>query len=531
MKKVVIVGGGTAGWFAAAKLKKEHSDLDVTLIESPKIPIIGVGESVTPHVVFFLNSLGIEEHEWMKHTGAIYKFANKFVDWTGPGEFQYFGFNYPTDVNLLKHEHAHATSELDWLFDNNTVRTTDTLMQLLHKKQLSQFDQYFYSAFHYMQRNTSPFDGNEYLLNTAHSWAHHINAELASKFVRDRVALPLGVNHIVSGVKTVGVDNQQCITHLELEDDSKVTADLYVDATGFHGVLTTQLGWKYTQYKSNPINRAWVCQTDYADPEVEMTNCTLTIAEPHGWRFKLGLYHRIGNGYCFGSDYVSDQSALDHFDQQVSLKKTNPRLIKWTPSRLEKLGHGNTVAIGLNCGFIEPLEANVLYTIVVSIQLLSQTISQSPGATRLDFSGYNTMLTQSIDDIANFILVHYTLSPRTDTEFWTSMRELGRRECHEDLVYKKYHDKFNTMHAALQGLTLFPEYMWAQLAHAWKLNLDSWNKSKLSTLDLELTRMHYEHSENKNRLISQHSENNYQWLKQHVFDGLPFDGIPFLGSN
>lgn len=517
IKKIVIIGGGTAGWFAAAKLKQDHKHLNVILVESPKIPIIGVGESVTPHVPFFFKSLGIDENDLMRQTGAIYKFANKFINWTGPNEYQYFGFNYPTCVNLIKHEHAYAGTELDWIFNDKTVRTTDTLMQLLQQQKLSNFDQYYYSAFHFMQQNTSPFLDTDYLLNTAHSYAYHINAELCAQYVRDKVALPLGVGHIKSTLTEVGIDNQQCITHITLENHHKITADLYIDATGLNAVLLNRLGWKSKNFKLNFIDRAWVCQSDYTDPVTEMTNYTQTIAEPYGWRFIVGLYHRKGNGYCFSSNHISDQSALDYFDQKVSLKKANPKLLTWTPKRFEQLAKGNAVAVGLSCGFTEPLEANGLYTIVTSILMLSQVISQSNNNDRLDFTHYNQILTQTIDDIANFIAVHYTLSPRSDSKFWQEMREIGRNECHSDLVYSKYYDKFNTINSAMQGYTLFPEYMWAQLAHSWKLDLDLWMKQELPTLDTEMTKLHFEYQENKNRLLSQHSENFYHWLKKHIF--------------
>lgn len=520
MKKIVIVGGGTAGWFAAAKLKKEHPNIDITLIESPSIPIIGVGESVTQHVVMFLKSLGIDEHKWMRTTGAIYKFSNKFINWAGNNDYHYFGFNFPTDVKLLKHDHAIARDVREWKFNQDTVRTTDTLMQILAEKKLPRFDQYFHGAFHYMERNTIPFEGKtDYLLNTDYSWSHHINAELSGQFVRDSVALPHGVIHIVGTIVDVGVDNQQCITHLKLDNDTEVTADLYIDATGFHRVLTDKLDWKFKKFEFNPIDRAWVCQTDYSDPKTEMVNYTQSIAEPHGWRFKIGLFHRMGNGYCFSSDHVSDQDALDHLDQQIKLKKGTPRLLKWTPGRLQQLAHGNTVAIGLSCGFTEPLEANALFSIVSSIELLSHTISTSPPDTqRLDFSNYNSTVTHAIDDIAEFILVHYTLSQRTDTDFWNYMRDIGKRERHQELVYEKYNNKFNSITSAFEGYTLFPEYMWAHLAHGWGLDLSPWQQQELSQLDLDLTYIHHTYRERKNYLISQHCENNYEWLKNNIFN-------------
>jgi len=511
MKKLVIVGGGTAGWLTAAYLKKFNTDLDITLIESPDIPKIGVGESVTPHVAAFFHALGIDDFTWMKFTGSIHKYANKFINWkTGNGEYEYFSFSYPTDVKLLLNEIDFVTQPDQWRFGENTVRTTDTFIKLNFDK----FDKYWNSQFYYMEKNVSPFDERKYLLNTNYSYAQHINADMAAEFIRDRVAKPHGVKHIQSKIKDIILKSENQIDHVVLEDDTEHKFDFYVDASGFSRVLIKKLGWEFKEYKNNPINSAYVCQTDYSDPETEMVNYTQSIAEPCGWRFKIGLYHRMGNGYCFSNKHITNEKALDYLNQQVNLKRKQPRLLTWTPERLVCPAQGNVAALGLSAGFVEPLEANALYTIVNSIRHLSEALHKN------NFKDYNKKVNASIDDIADFILVHYTLSSRTDTDFWNDMREIGIKENHKELVYQKYMNKYNTIYAALEGYTLFPEYMWAQLAHSWDLDMSKWTNKQFNQLDLDLTKLHFESLEKKHNLISNTRDSNYQWLKNNVFDGL-----------
>jgi tryptophan 6-halogenase len=515
IKNLCIVGGGTAGWLAAAYLSQKLKTVKITVIESPNIPKIGVGESVTPHVASFFKDLGIEDQHWMKHTGSIYKFANKFINWkNNNGEYEYFSFSYPVDVKLLQKEVHYAVDRSQWIFNDQTIRTTDTFLTLLNQNAFDKYDKYFNSQFHYMEKNVSPFVNNDYLLNPHFSYSQHINADLAAEYVRDNIALPNGVTHIKSMISDVIVDADN-IKSVILEDGTSLSFDFYVDATGFNRVLTKKLGWNFIPYTDNPIDSAWVCQSEYHDPKTEMVNYTQSIAEPYGWRFKIGLYHRMGNGYCFSSKHIDKQSALDYFDQQVDLKKNNPRLLTWVPGRLEHMAKGNTAAIGLSCGFVEPLEANALYTIINTISQLTKVLASND-----DFDNYNFKIIKSIDDIADFILVHYTLSNRTDTEFWNDMRSIGKKLNHEELVFTKYKNKYNSMNAALDGYTLFPEYMWAQLAHSWNLNIEKWFPNKFDTLDLELTKMHYEHIEKKNNMISDRMQNNFIWLKNFVYDNL-----------
>lgn len=513
-RKIVIVGGGTAGWMTAAYLAKYRGGENITVVESPVIPKIGVGESVTPHVANFFDEIGVPIHHWMKHTGAVYKYANKFVGWqSGNGESEYFSFNYTVPAKNFYKDITQAKDQKDFSDDVQQERTTDYLLQLIKDKKIDKFDQYFNPQYHYMEKNVSPFIESDLLLNGPFSFAQHINAELASIYIRDNVAKPAGVTHIWGTVSKIDNDGDQ-INYIELDNGTQLSADLFVDCTGFSRALVRNLSWGEKRYINNCVDSAWVCQTDYVDPENEMVNYTQSIAEPHGWRFKIGLYHRMGNGYCFSSKHISADDALEHFLSQIGPQRTAPRLIKWTPTRLEKFASGNVAAIGLSCGFVEPLEANALYTIITSIRRLNNVLDQE----MLDFSLYNEKMGYTIDDIADFILVHYTLSSRDDTNFWKDMSNLGKKLNHKNLVWEKYNHSKNSMHAAITGYTMFPDYMWAQLGSSW--NIEN-QKSKLLDNDtLKLAELYFTTSEQKHSIISNKMKNSYIWLKKNIFDNM-----------
>jgi tryptophan halogenase len=515
---IVIVGGGTAGWMAAAYYSKFIKDCQITVIESSKIPRIGVGESVTPHVAQFFTDLGFNTHEWMNATGAVYKLANKFSGWkTGNSESEYFSFSYPTSVNLLYKDINKPLTPFD-LPNSNSSLTSDYFLNLYNNGEIDKFDKYFNSQFHYMERNVAPFIDGEHVLNSPFGWTQHINADKTADFLKDRVAIPNGVVYVDDTVSRVNTNNGM-ITSVMTDGGIEYTANLFLDATGFKRLLTSALGRKEIPYKNAVANRAWVCQLDYDDPETEMVNYTQSIAKESGWMFKIGVYHRMGCGLVYSSKFLDDTKALDQYHQYTNNRRRDPRLIKWSPSRLEKIGDSNVVAIGLSGGFTEPLEANALFIIINSVRRLYDVIVKYQETAHFDFKYFNEVVTYAMDDISDFILVHYTLSSRTDSDMWREMRELGRKENHSDLVYEKYKHANNSMQSALEGYTMFPQYMWAQWAVHMGIDTTKWATIPKDDT-YELAKLYFKDIEARHNIISRSRQNNYQWLRENVFNSL-----------
>jgi flavin-dependent dehydrogenase len=508
IKKIIIVGGGTAGWFTASYLCRflKHR-YNVTLVESPDIPKIGVGESVTPHVAAFFQQLGTDEKHWMLHTGSVYKYANKFTGWNkSHKDSEYFGFHYTSPLLATLPE-----SIEDYLYVKDITRNTDTILSLLKRKKLDKFDRYFNWHYHYMQKNVAPFDDNGYIFQKQpFSYSQHVNADRLAEYCRDFIAKPNGAVHI-SG-KVIGViTGENGIKSIRLEDGTILEGDIFIDCSGFKRLLMNAVGCEVKKYQNNPIDRAWVCQVDYVDQKTQLVNYSQSIAREHGWQFKIGLYHRMGTGYCFSSSHCSDQSAVDDFINLLGdSARKEPRLINWNPERLTSPAVKNVVAVGLSNGFIEPLEANGLYVIVASIFNLAECLDKDS----INFDTYNQVVNYFMDDIADFLLVHYTLSDRTDTDFWNDCKNIGRKERHDELVLKKYHDEQNFMCSALNGArTLFPDYMWAQLRYSWKLDISDCNFDSVDTYKFVIKHDHL------HRTKSAQSINYYDWLKMNIFEG------------
>jgi tryptophan halogenase len=491
--RIIIVGGGTAGWMTAAYLAKNKISNDITVIEPTDIPRIGVGESVTPHVARFFEEIGIPTQDWMKKTGAVYKYANKFVNWVNnKGEYEYFSFNYTVpEINFLKDITQNVSYES--FSDTTDIRSIDH-MAWHCKNGFDRFDRYFNPQFYYMEKNTLPFYKGEHLLNQPYSVSQHINAEMAAEYIRDEIAIRLGVQRIIGQVIEV-VHKDSTIVELKVKNNlmheiGTVHGDFFIDCSGFHRVLVNKLGWKVKEYSQHLIDSAVVAQSDYEDKQKELVCYTQSIAEPYGWRFKIGLQHRMGNGYCYSSQHLDDESAVEYFKKQVGNLKTVPKIIRWKPSRLETFAEGNVAAVGLSCGFIEPLEANALYIIVNSIRRLSRVLAKG----KSDFSKYNEEMSYTIDDIADFILVHYTMSGRTDTKFWQDMKQN-----HTQLINDKINNPLNTMKNSVGGYSMFPDYMWLQLAISWGIDVKS---KSVDDIFLDLSKKYYEYHENKHRTIA-----------------------------
>ena len=516
---IVILGGGSAGWFTASALVKLLSkNYNICVVESNQINKIGVGESVTPHVQEFFAKLGIDTHHWMRETGAIYKLANKFTNWVnGKNETEFFSFDYTSDIRNLFRDQTEVTSHAQWPIKGKNYKTTDAFLQAYHNHHLDKFDRYFHSQYHYLTKNKSPFIGKDYVLNPCHSISQHINGDRAAEYLKKYVAVPKNVKQIITEIVDVEIIDNKIESIIDAQG-SKIYGTLFIDATGFHRLISSKLGLKFLPYKDMPIDRSWVVQIDYDNTRSEMVNHTQSIAMKLGWIFKIGLYHRMGTGYCFSSSFASDDEILTEFLDQNGTKRSHPRLIKWTPGRLETQAHKNLANIGLSCGFVEPLEANGLYILISGIYNLIDVLEKD-GLSDCDWTGFNKKMNHSLDDLKDFLKVHYTLSKRTDSDFWLEMQNIGRKEKHQEIVRSKYFNQLNSMEYANNNWTLFPDYMWMQLAISWGLDTRDWLPDFKPEV-IALATHYFKSREHKHDLISDFSINNFEWLKKEIYGNL-----------
>ncbi len=395
--KIMIVGGGSAGWMTAATLIKTFPNKKITLIESPNIPTVGVGESTIGGIKLWTSYLGIDDKEFLKHTDGSYKLSIKFTDFK-LGE----GFHYPFGDTHIEDTHSHLN---DWWFKKwfypETPQTdyADCIfpqMALVNQNKIS-----------YNENNNIPFNFHR------HS-AYHFDATKFGLWLRDHYCKPRGVNHILEDVNTVEM-NDNGVESL----NGKHKADLYIDCTGFKSLLLGKsLQVPFESYSDMlPNNSAWATRKPYKDKRNELvayTNCT---AIENGWVWNIPLWSRIGTGYVYSDKFVDDDTALKQFQKHLGTDELEFKKIKMRVGIHEKLWHKNVAAIGLSAGFIEPLESNGLFSVHEFVIKLVRALNREK-VSQWDKDNYTFQCKGIFRNFAEFVAMHYGLAQRTDTEYW-----------------------------------------------------------------------------------------------------------------
>jgi tryptophan halogenase len=449
MKKIIIVGGGSAGWMTAAALIKTFPEKEITLIESPSVPIIGVGESTLAGIKRFCRYLEIDEKDFIKHTDASVKLSIKFTDFyeKNHGHFHYpFGSPYFNNI---------TNSTRDWFIKKAIYPETN----------VNDFvNSYFPSA--------ALFNNNKFCLNEdnklgnfnpATDTAYHFDATKFGNWLKVRYCIPRGVKVIQDDVTDVVV-SKSGVEYLKLKNSENVYSDLFIDCTGFNSMLLGEaLKEPFEKFDHIlPNNRAWATQLPYINKELELepfTNCT---AIDNGWVWNIPLWSRIGTGYVYSDKFVSPEAAKEEFKNYLkSSKMLFPRDnsivdnlkfkdIKFKIGIHKRTFVKNVVSIGLSAGFIEPLESNGLFTTHEFLFKLLKTL-QKDKISNWDRDCYNKGTYTLFKSFVEFVSLHYSLSVRSDTEYWRShlnrdyMELLSDHDSNNNNFYSLYHSKiFNS---------------------------------------------------------------------------------------
>jgi len=408
IQRVVIAGGGTAGWMAAAALSKTLGKvLDIRLVESDEIGTVGVGEATIPTLVTFHRLLEINEQEFMAAVKGTFKLGISFEGWRDVGE------DYIHSFGVTGRDHWTAGFQHFWLKGKQCGVASDFGDYCLELKAAQE------NKFAHLPKNG---------LN----YAFHMDATLYAGFLR-KFSEGFGVQRIEGKIKQVNTAPKSGdITGLVLESGDVIEADLFIDCTGFRGLLIEQtLHAGYEDWSHwLPNDSAVAVQTRSVGEPIPYTR---SIAREAGWQWRIPLQHRVGNGlvYCsrFVSDEVARQTLVDNIEGEMI---TAPRVIKFRTGTRLKHWKKNCVALGLASGFVEPLESTSIHLIQRGILRLIQMFPLT-GIAQSDIDEFNQQTSFEIENIRDFIVLHYHVTNRDDTPFW---RHCQRMEIPETLAHR-----------------------------------------------------------------------------------------------
>lgn len=438
VKNVVIVGGGTAGWISAAVIKRLlGAEVNVNLVESEDIGTVGVGEATIPPIILLNNMLGLDEKEFLKETNATMKLAIRFENWRVQGESYYHTFGAPGKSYAFCHFHHYfkraqrlGLKDSIWEYDLNYLACEAG--KFAHIK------------------SPDPIIEMPY--------AYHFDASLYARFLRKKCE-QMGVVRTEGIITQVEQDPQSgFISSVVLKDGQKISGDLFIDCSGFRGLLTQQtLNTGYEDWSHwLPCDRAVAMPSERHEKTKPYTR---SIAHSAGWQWRIPLQHRNGNGLVYSSNHYSDEQALDTLTNNIDTKPlADPNFIKFRTGRRRKQWNKNVIAVGLASGFLEPLESTSIHLIQSAVVRLIHMFPHA-GINQKQVDEYNRQSQIEFEQIRDFIILHYHVNERTDSQFWKDVREMEVPESlsHKIALFKETGNLFREQN------DLFLESSWLQV--------------------------------------------------------------------
>lgn len=463
INKIVVVGGGSAGWMTAATLIKAFPEKHIFVIESKDVPTIGVGESTIGGIRNWTRFIGLTEGDFFSATDASLKLSIKFTDF------------YRKDGGSFHYPFGQAIAEQN----RNPFFDWHLKKYLYPETPVEDFVQCLFPA-------AALFENNRFNLNNGREFdnfnvdndvAYHFDATKFANWLRESICKPQGVTHIIDTVVNVEVDNSG-VKHLELSSGDLITADLFVDCTGFKSILLSQALKEPFRSMSDmlPNNKAWATRLGYEDKEKELEGFTNCTAIENGWCWNIPLWSRLGTGYVYSDKYVTPEEAKEEFKQYLMSEKM---VVPRTREQVDALEYKsidmrvgihertfvkNVVAIGLSAGFIEPLESNGLFSVHEFLFKLVD-ILQRGSISQFDRDMYNVSVRTLFDNFSKFVALHYALSHRDDTEYWRDVTSkaftgwdndpytpyMGKADAFNNMIWR-YMDEWGHPYG-MQGIT------------------------------------------------------------------------------
>ncbi len=464
--RLIIIGGGTAGWMAAACLRRFlPENWTITLVESEQIGIVGVGEATIPQIQLFNQALGIDEPDFLAATQATIKLGIEFVDWARCGHRYMHAFGaVGRGLGLLEFHHYWLRAQASGAAQGLERFSLNEQAAIAGKIQRG-------------SARTTPHLGEM-------PYAFHFDAALYAAYLR-RLAETQGVERVEGKINDVQLDGESGhVKSVGLENGHSVAGDLFIDCSGFRGLLIEgALETGYDDWSHwLPCNRAVAVPCAHGDTaQLAYTRAT---AREAGWQWRIPLQHRIGNGYVYCSDYLSDDEAattlLANLDGPA---QSTPRQLSFVTGKRRKMWNRNVVALGLASGFLEPLESTSIHLVQSAISRLMKMLPVNVADPSIA-AEYNRQSDFEYEHIRDFIVLHYKATERRDTAFW---RDRAAMDIPDTLAAKI--DLFRT-----QGLIfreqeeLFTEAGWLQVLVGQAVQPKAWHPLADTLSDADLAR-------------------------------------------
>lgn len=415
LKKIVIVGGGSAGWLTAGIIAADHSaaansGIEVVLVESADVAPIGVGEGTWPSMRSTLKKMGICETDFLLQCDASFKQGSKFSNWhTNTNEHYYHPFTLPhgfSDTNLATFWQPYR----DKISFADAVSTQSHLGEYgLAPKQIS----------------TAEYDFNA-------NYGYHLDAGKFAALLQKHCTTKLAVKHVIDHVTQVNSAQDGDIASITTKTNGDITGDLFIDCTGASSLLLAKhYSVPFVSTKHILFNdSALAVHVPHQDPDSQIASFTCSTAQTAGWIWDIGLPSRRGVGYTYSSTHITDVDAEKELRDYImpimgesAAQSAKIRKIDFSPGHREKFWHKNCVAVGLSAGFIEPLEATALALIELSAKMISEQLPADREAMDLIAKRFNTKFLHRWLNVVDFLKLHYVLSKRTDSKYWREISD------------------------------------------------------------------------------------------------------------
>jgi flavin-dependent dehydrogenase len=415
---VVVVGGGTSGWMTASYLRAAFGDsVDVTLVESKRVPTIGVGEATFSTVRHFFDYLGLVEQEWMPACSATYKLGIRFENWRNQGDHFYHPFERLRVVDGFPITDWWLRQRGSGRFDDDCFLIASLCDAKRSPRYLS--GQLFEQDFAEDGANRA-YRSTLSEQDTQFPYAYHFDATMLAKYLT-RYGVDRGVRHVLDDVVDVGLDERGWISHVTSKEHGQLHGDLFIDCTGFRSLLLNKaLGVPFQSYQDNlPNDSAVALRVPVDMAQRGIRPCTTATAQDAGWIWTIPLYGRIGTGYVYASDYCTPDQAEKNLREFVgpAADDLEANHIRMRIGRSERSWVNNCVAIGLASGFVEPLESTGIFFIQNAIE---QLVKHFPDGRSDDVlrKSYNRQVARVMDGVREFLVLHYYAAARQDNQYW-----------------------------------------------------------------------------------------------------------------